>query len=462
MDLKQLVDNSRFTILLGKNGSGKSSKLRELSNSFDSKVTYISPERGGTLKYDPGVDNNIATNENWLKSTRNQNRLEQFRQQSAAQFRNLEVLILREIAKNRSSTQTFDEILDSINDLLPAVSIVQSDRGFVIKTKDLTDTIDEQKISSGESELISLAIEILVFSRQSDSNKLLLLDEPDVHLHPDLQQKLIKFLEDVATRNNFKVAIATHSTALIGAFSKAADLQIVPILNRAQTNFEPFERSTVSDQLIPIFGAHPLSSQFNKSPILLLEGDDDFRVFDQIVRSSNGRFSFSPCAVGSVSELNKWETWLNKFLPVIYDTPEAFSLRDLDASEQSEIENNGIVKRLRLNCYSIENLLLCTESLTEHGFNSLTFKNEIKSWAEARPNHKSSAELSSFVENFNSRRTINLKNIRNIIVAVLDSTKPWEVIIGQTIARNLTSNDTDENSLKSYLGPKILSELFNS
>ena len=52
-------------------------------------------------------------------------------------------------------------------------------------------------ISSGESVLISLAIECLIFCKEyvSDKQNILLLDEPDVHLHPDLQFKLMQFLQ---------------------------------------------------------------------------------------------------------------------------------------------------------------------------------------------------------------------------------------------------------------------------
>jgi hypothetical protein len=74
--------------------------MRELDSSPSLNTKYISPERGGTLKYDPNVDNNISTNQGWLQNTRRQNRFEQFRQQSAAQFRSLEVLILREIERD--------------------------------------------------------------------------------------------------------------------------------------------------------------------------------------------------------------------------------------------------------------------------------------------------------------------------------------------------------------------------
>ena len=463
-NLGELIQNSRFTVLLGKNGSGKSTFLRQLSNLYVSNSTYISPERGGSLKYDPGVDNNISSNDNWLRDTRNQNRFESFRQQSAAQFRNLEVLILREIEKDRTLNTSFELILESINEILPAIKIVRGDKGFLIFSKNLEAAIPEDKLSSGESELISLVIEILVFSRQSSANKLLILDEPDVHLHPDLQQKLISFLEKIAIEKNFKVVIATHSTAIIGSFSKNASLQIIPVENNKQSIFQSFNKNTIGEQLIPIFGSHPLSNQFNSIPILLVEGEDDQRVFEQINRSSNGKFKFLPTPTDGVHQMNQWEKWLDQFLPCIYDSPIAFSIRDLDDSDTDVIEDYGIVKRSKLNCYSIENLLLTTEVIHSQGFTEDSFKKTLIEWHKHNPNRQDSSDVEFLINDFSNRQKLNIKKLRNLILTLLQNNKPWEVVVGREITKscpeiNYTINQA--NTIANYLGAKTIRNLFS-
>jgi len=464
MTIDDLVNAAKFTVLIGKNGAGKSTLLRTLNAGEKPHVKYVSPERGGTLKYDPNVDNNISSSEGWLKNTRQTNRFEQFRQQSAAQFRNLETAVLREIEKlpekRADLTYTFDAILDQINVLLPAIRMVRNDKGgFSIQTT-LGQPLDEANISSGESELIALAIEVLVFSRQSMANKMILLDEPDVHLHPDLQQRFTRFVESIADAHDLRVVIATHSTAIIGAFSKSADLQIVPISKRDQSDFSTFSRSKVSEEILPIFGAHPLSTAFNKSPVVLVEGDDDRRVLEQIVRSGGGRFALAPCVVGTVTELSEWENWLNRFLPVLYDTPKAFSLRDLDDSTQADINDLEYVCRIRLNCYAIENLLLSEQVLETHGFNAETFKAALQARVDRLPNHKYTGALKALVADFANRRILNIKDVRNIVVAELGSNKPWEVLLGQSIAANVAIANPSQHSIQSYLGQKAVTTLF--
>ncbi len=406
----------------------------------------------------------MSNNEGWIINDRRKNRTEQFRQQSTAQFRNLEVLVLREIEQNvdkrKDHTYSFNQTIDKINALLPAIELRRSDRGFKIHNRDGV-AIPEDQISSGEAELIALSIEVLVFARETKADKVLLLDEPDVHLHPDLQQKFVAFIQAVAEEFDFKVAVATHSTAIIGAFDNQAELQIVPITSRDQSDFRHFSFSRICHNILPVFGAHPLSTQFNRSPVLLIEGEDDKRVIDQLIRSSGGSFSFSPCVVGSVDEMIKWEKWLNDFLPSIYDSPKGYSLRDLDNSAQAEIDDFGCVCRARLNCYAIENILLTDECFATCGLNANTFHKLIDEWVENNSKHPASAPLKDLSDKFDDRRTTKIKDIRNVLVALLGTTKPWEVLVGQLLAERANGKNSIRHSVREYLGPGVITKLLS-
>ncbi|MBF4989472.1 ATP-dependent endonuclease [Methylophilus sp. 14] len=461
MEIKEIIENSRFVVLLGKNGVGKSTLLRKLKN--DKNIRYIYPERGGVLRYDLSLEATMD-NENvkWASDEGSLNSFPKFKEQSAVQFRRLELLILREIELlepvRRNLNYTFNSVLDSINNLLSTIKIIRSDETFSVQPKNDSADIPMNGLSSGESELIALAIEVLKFSKLEISDKILLLDEPDVHLHPDLQYKFIEFVENVA-KENFKVVISTHSTAIIAGFSSEADLQIVPLKSKDQHNLIPFTRNQICEEVLPIFGTHPLSAAFNKSPIVLVEGEDDKRVLEQVVRSSNGLLKLSPCVVGSVDQMEEWEKWLDQVLPTIYDEVRAFSLRDLDDSPTAEINDSGVVCRSRLNCYAMENLLLCDQSLAANELTPDAFKKRLIDWTKSNVDHKYRANVQDLIDSYDNRRIIKIKNIRNIIVGILTS-KPWEVFVANLITEHRLKYDSSPHSLHTYLGQKALKNLF--
>lgn len=459
----------RVNFLLGKNGCGKSTLLRQLarqlSNESEWFTKYITPERGGSLTYNANIEQNIANNQTWLKDTRLTNRYEQFREQSVTQFRNLELFVLREIEQNPAvrgnADYTFESVVDQINELLPLVNIVRSSGGFEIHAKANDARIEPQSISSGESEAIALAIEALVFSRecQTRNKRLLLLDEPDVHLHPDLQAKFVRFLEKLALEKDFKVFIATHSTAIVGSVTDKENCQLafMPLRQGAEIEFSPID--DIATTVIPIFGAHPLSNIFNETPILLVEGDDDRRVWEQAVRSSKGKVSIYPCVVGTINKLNDWETWLVEKLPSLYDDPRAFSLRDRDGSE-GELQDQSPVIRMRLGCRAAENMILSDDTLLIAKISWQRVIDGCQKWLEAYPEHPCTGSMREFADSGFDRLNANLKDIRNVLLVIIGVNKPWEVLVGQAIAAAATGSITSgDHSLSNYLGRKVCVEL---
>ncbi|WP_146206941.1 hypothetical protein [Chromohalobacter israelensis] len=159
--------------------------------------------------------------------------------------------------------------------------------------------------------------------------------------------------------------------------------------------------------------------------------------------------------------MNKWEQWLNTFLPSIYDEPKAFSIRDLDDSAQSDIDDVGFVCRVRLNCYAIENIILTNECFSKHGYSPDEFNSKMSQWIELNPEHQTTKALINLRDNFSRRRTTKIKEIRNVILALLGTAKPWEVLVGQLIVSELPNSTTDENSLRTYLGEKVVKNLFS-
>lgn len=105
-------------------------------------------------------------------------------------------------------------------------------------------------------------------------------------------------------------------------------------------------------------------------------------------------------------------------------------------------------------------MLLSDQILEAHGFNADTFKSALQARVERLPDHKYTEALRTLVADFENRRTLNIKDVRNIIVAELGSNKPWEVLVGQAIATNVANANDSANSIQVYLGHKAVTKLF--
>jgi len=462
----------KLNILLGKNGCGKSTALKALDGVLrngSGLYKYLSPERGGKLSYNPSIESSIQGNgPGWLDNVLRQNQYQQFKEQSVLQYRKLETLTLKGIEKTlalrNDHTYTFDTVVNKINTLLTNIEVKRNDNDFEIVKKGTNQKVASSSISSGESELISLAIECLYFEKKSIAGEtnILLIDEPDVHLHPDLQVRFSKFIKDLVSLGNFIVIIATHSTAFLGALSDYGDARF-DFMQTGQTNFDFKEIDETYSRILPIFGAHPLSNLFNESPILLVEGEDDVRIWQQAIRTSINQLKLYPCQVDTINNLSAYEEEVVSMLRSVYDDAKGYSLRDRD-EDIEEINDKLPVIRFRLSCRNAENLILSDEVLSNLHTSWGEMQQRIQTWIASNSTHPKYEEMVSFRDGGFQRKTHQIKQIRNDLIGLSNSNKPWEIAVGQTIGRLKTgeiSIDNRENKLANYLGDKIIRNLFS-
>lgn len=458
---------SNINLILGRNGAGKSRFLRSLDTSLAGKadfyVRYVSPERAGVFRPDGNIQNAMEQNKDWLRSARSKNQAENFKAASANLLREIELAYLRRLQQSPHIRTDLErnfrtDRLDQINQLFPNISIEQDRSNYIFRSSS-GDVIPPDQISSGESEAISLASEVMYFFETIDPTKfnILLLDEPDVHLHPDLQARLALFLtrslDDVPAdcRGAVAVCVATHSTALVCALAPSKYTAI----GTKDFGQEVVQMSAASEQLrkvAPFFG-HPLSLSINNDVMLILEGEDDERVWQQAARSSKGQIRLFPVLATTVDQQTHLESFCSHLLGALYDQPVAYSLRDGDGSRE-HLESLGPVIRFRLQCYAIENALLSDECLNVLGTDWVQFQALVEQWIQQNPQHKDVHLLRQLLAAPDRLRDVKIKPIRQLICAISGSTKPWEVVLGQALG-NLVPNSEDlsTTSLLSYLGP---------
>ncbi len=465
-----------INILIGRNGAGKSRFLRKIDEytSGDREYfnRYISPERAGVFKRNGNVMTNMESNPDWLSSVRRRNQADNFKAASASLLRDVETAYLRKIQDDPETrldpTKNFrTERLDRINRLLANLTICQEGSDFVFRNNEGQE-IQADQISSGESESIALAVEMMYFfdNLKEGKHNLLLLDEPDVHLHPDLQARLAMFLIklvddlDPSLRDNVAVILATHSTPFICALSQSNCTSI----GTKDFGIDEVTFVEISDQLkkiAPFFG-HPLSLSLSQDTMLILEGEDDERVWQQASRTSQGKIKLFPVIATSVNQQTELEKFTAELIDSLYDDPQAYSLRDGDGVS-GDIDSIRSVKRFRLQCYAIENLLLTDQVLQKLNTTWEEFKDASEKWFTENEQHQDSGKIRELIGSSDRLRNTKIKSIRQLICAICGSGKPWEVVVGQALGTLDTSNlPQGDFDLPTFIGLETTSILLSS
>jgi ABC-type cobalamin/Fe3+-siderophores transport system ATPase subunit len=467
-----LENPATINVIVGRNGSGKSRFLRYMESALRPdqtiNITYLSPERGGFYDYNPNIDASINSDPGWLPNNRASNQFQQFKSAAINHLRSLSMEWGRKLNDDfglRHTEKTFEsEYLDDINSLFLNVRLVwnKSKNTFSFQTI-LGAYLDSNSVSSGESEAAAIASEILYYFESIDENKtnILIIDEPDVHLHPDMQARLASFIirqvEKLSElkRNRLAIIVSTHSTSLSTALSAYSGTRIGtkyfdnPVVT-PRTLTANFQRTAK-------FFAHPLSQIIAEEPIFLVEGEDDTRVLQQAARSAQGKLRIFPVEADSVQELSDLESFCNDVLTAIQDNPIAYSVRDGDGNQQG-LDPVGCVTRFRLQCYAIENLLLTDEFLQSRGSNWADFQNRAFIYAANMPEGDRRNLLTAAANAADRHRNVKIKDIRTLICVILGSDKPWEFLLGQvigTLADPLLPVPA-EHSIVSYMGGGLL------
>ena len=464
---------NNINLIMGRNGSGKSRFLRDIesvlgggNNEF--QVRYVSPERAGSFKRDGNVMTNMSNDPNWIRYSRSMNQVNDFKSSSAMLFRDAETNYLRRLEEDLSirddHSRTFsNDRLSRINRLLTNISLEKASGDYEFRSLVDNSTIPPNQISSGESEAVALASEIIYFFDTLNAAKMnvLLLDEPDVHLHPDLQARLAKlilsmFEEFEDQRERIAVCITTHSTSFVSAL---ADSNYVS-LGTKSFGVDTVELGLANEELrkaAPFFG-HPLSLALSQDAPLILEGEDDERVWQQAARTSRGSIKIFPVLAGSVDQQEELEVFCGNLLNTLYDHPVAFSLRDGDGAEEV-LEHRMPVRRFRLRCYAIENAIVTDPCLAIMNKTWNDLVTDATHWLENNVDHRDVTIVQDLIGADDRLRGIRIKKIRQLICSILNCGKPWEVVVGQAIGALNPEDLENDNMLVDYLGADMLREV---
>ena len=108
-----------------------------------------------------------------------------------------------------------NEIFENLSIDVEVEDISQDGRNITLFTNSSGDEFDINELSSGEKQLFlrTLAIRML-----NPENSIILIDEPELSLHPKWQQRIVDVYRKIGKNN--QIIIATHSPHILGSVKK--------------------------------------------------------------------------------------------------------------------------------------------------------------------------------------------------------------------------------------------------
>ncbi len=454
-----LLDLSGITVILGKNGSGKSLLLRGIRDANQDSCHYIAPERAGAITLVPALAQGQLSAAQ-RRSLSQYNLVANYHQQVVSRIQSYFTVRGNhrgaELPVHPSELEGFAPLL------LPEFELKLDAQNppFVLTHNSGRLIQDVNELSSGESQLFSVCLDILtmgaIWEIQGPDRRLMLIDEPDAHVHPDLQQRFAEFVMRVSDRFKFQAIVATHSTSLLAAFGMHGDQEVGVInLRQGETQYRAERFDKYKKELASVLGGHVLMGALFGAPLMLVEGDDDFKIWSQVPRHHVVDLAVLPC---NGDEIKQYQRSLETVFGALMGSsgPVGYALLDGDATlpEPSEHSPQTYVRFLQLNCRESENLYLTKEVLTDLGLTWPEAVGRLKARADECGNK---AHRLREPERWD-RSKEDFKGIIGEIARILDDKGvDWAIRVGQCIGRSKPTGQ-----LAGFLGSGVLAALWPS
>lgn len=219
-------------------------------------------------------------------------------------------------------------------------------------------------LSSGEREVVNIVFDFLLRNPQ---DCVVLFDEPELHLHPELSYKLLQTLKTFGSRNQF--IFCTHSADIISASLDNSVIFITPPKPQSENQAIVVREEDQTHQALKLIGQSIGIVSLGRR-VVLIEGNTgslDKQTYGTILRDRYPNLALAPS--GGKDQVQSFGATIERVLQNTVWGVDFFMLCDRDAiSRDSDIAKyeaaaNGRLKFLKR--YHLENYFLDEDIIAE-------------------------------------------------------------------------------------------------
>lgn len=229
----QITLYSGLTIFVGTNASGKTQTLKKIRDIMknevrSNKVRYLSSNRIGNMEqYRSKINQYTYTTDDYT-----------FGDQATKRARLQIETACGDFFAMDERKDVFIKVSERLSVLFNRNIFIRWDAGQMKVFFGKTDSEQEYSVAAEASGLVNI---ILILAALFDESvEVLLIDEPEVSLHPQLQSYLLREMKNVVKKYNKTIIISTHSAEMI-ELNEASDL----------CNYIFFRKNTLPKQISP-------------------------------------------------------------------------------------------------------------------------------------------------------------------------------------------------------------------
>ena len=242
--------------------------------------------------------------------------------------KNLSQVLLTLVADNNSKfnkiANTYSSVMEGVEDVKAPLRNDQTT--VAIEELEFDDSFDLDEISAGSKEILTLITQIVLASEECD---MVLIEEPELHLHPGAQREIFELIEGELAGGP-QVLISTHSSEFVD--HDRVD-NIISVKRQGKTQLSQANEGEVNKDLKEL--GYQYSGMLQSDAVVIVEGTTDKTILNSMAEKYDFNLEDNRIGVadmGNSVKLVDHSRSLVKILSV-FSIPYLF-ICDADISEQ--------------------------------------------------------------------------------------------------------------------------------